>query len=200
MMGEKRSLRVEASQRRSAARLGPLLPALIVAALAPLGGTAFAQSEAIDPARRPAELPAGAEKREKPLAYLGDDAEMNEAITKARRTLPRFVSIHQSRLKAPEKLSFWVMAAVDDGAGGYEYRWMKDVILRPDAIAGVMAGEGSESAPLKEGDAYVAHPDTVADWMVQTESGAVIGGYTLRVLVARGDAETQAKHKGRFLD
>lgn len=185
----------------SAAALAALVLMALGVALGSAAPVSAQAQPAVDPARRPAELPAGAEKRERPLAYLTDDKEMNDAITKARRTLPRFVSIRQTNEEArPEKLTFWVLVAAEDGAGGYEYRWMTDVILRPDAIAGKMAQDGAAGAPLKKGDDHIAHPDTVADWMVQTESGAVIGGYTLRVLVARGDPETQARHKGRFLD
>lgn len=137
---------------------------------------------------------------ERPLAYLQDDAEMNAAITQARRTLPRFVSIHQSRNSAPEPLEFLALAAVPDGAGGHEYRWLKDVMLAPDAISGVASADGAPTSPLRSGAPHTAHPDEVADWMVTGDSGFIIGGYTLRVLVARGDAETQKQHEGRFLD
>ncbi|MEL6978017.1 MAG: DUF2314 domain-containing protein [Pseudomonadota bacterium] len=147
----------------------------------------------------PASAQSEAETAQRPpiAAYQLDDAEMNAAIDKARRTLPRFVSIHQSRNEAPEDLEFLALVAAESAPGEFEYRWLTDVKLAPDAITGVFSEDG---APFAKGESYRAEPDMIADWMIKTESGAVIGGYTLRVLVSRSDAETQALHEGRFLD
>lgn len=179
-------MRIASPYRRALAASTAALTAAALCAALMIGATATAQT-------------GDAPKRDI-AAYLLDDPEINAAIDKARRTLPRFVSIHQSRREAPEDLEFLALAAVEDGAGGHEYRWLTDVKLTPDAITGVLTEEGAETSSYKQGDTYRAEPDSIADWMVTTASGAVIGGYTLRVVVARGDDETKKLHEGRFLD
>ena len=134
-------------------------------------------------------------------AYLLDDEELNRAIDYARYTLTRFVSIHQSRNEAPEKLEFMIRAAVDDGAGGYEYRWLENIVIEPDAaISGDLNTEGGAATSLKPGERFRAEPDAIVDWAIFTESGGIVGGYTTRVDVSRADEKTKALYQGRFLN
>ena len=187
-----------------------LLAALMAAAMLTTSnagfedGGAFAQSGGF-PAPEAQTTPGGvpeAPRMRRTYAYLdGEDEELSRAIDYARFTLPRFVSIHASRHQAPERLESMVRAAVPTGAGGFEYRWLENIVIEPDAsISGDLNTASESGAALAKGARVTAEPDAIVDWAVFTESGGIVGAYTTRVDVARADAETQSLYEGRFID
>lgn len=132
--------------------------------------------------------------------YLSDDAELNKAIDLARWTLPRLKDIYEARDKAPERLDLMVRAAVPDGEGGQEYRWIDQIAFDEDgSVSGVLKTKGAPKA-AQVGEPVTATRAMIVDWAVFTESGRIVGAYTTRVDVSRADDETKALYRGRFVD
>jgi len=110
------------------------------------------------------------------------DAEMNAAIERARRELPRFVAMLDD--PAAAELQLRLKAGFPVRRGALEHIWMGQVRFDGSRFSARIANDPVDHKDLRYGDRVSVEPDAVTDWMY-IENGRLVGGYTVRVLRAR---------------
>lgn len=138
---------------------------------------------------------AGAQQEDAPVVFSDNDPEMNAAIAEARARFPIFVDLAG---RHPDGM-FFLKVAIPH-ANGHEHVWMALVDVTDEGFSGVIVNEVAYVA-YEPGDAYMAAPDQISDWMVQTppaQSGPIYGGYTLRVIEQRRPGSLPPEFRARM--
>lgn len=117
-----------------------------------------------------------------------DDAEMNTAMEKGNKTLPRFIEA----LQAPKsgQSMFAIKKGFPTSDGDKEYIWCDQISFDGKVFHAEIGNEPVEVAGLKLGDKADVLPSEVVDWMF-VENGILVGGYTVKVLHFRETPERQ---------
>jgi uncharacterized protein YegJ (DUF2314 family) len=108
------------------------------------------------------------------VAYATANEALAEARKKARETLPRFVSLMQSGMKATYTVKFPLTQN-----GKTERIWLQVADVKDGAFVGLLANTPVNGTKYKIGQAMTVASNDVEDWMVRTPD-AIYGGYTAR--------------------
>ena len=108
------------------------------------------------------------------VAYATANEALAEARKKARDTLPRFVSLMQSNMKATYTVKFPLTQN-----GKTEHIWLQVADMKDGAFVGLLANTPVNGTKYKIGQPMTVASNDVEDWMVRTPD-AIYGGYTAR--------------------
>jgi len=108
------------------------------------------------------------------VAYSTANEAIAEARRKARDTLPRFVDLLKSGMKATFTVKFPLMQN-----GQTEHIWLQVDHAQGSIFVGRLANEPVNGSKYKIGQVMTVARGDVEDWMVRT-SDAIYGGYTTR--------------------
>lgn len=111
------------------------------------------------------------------VAYSTANDSLAAARKKARDTLPRFVSLLNSGMKATFTVKFPLTQN-----GHTEHIWLQVAKAEGNAFSGLLANEPVNGTKYKLGQPMSVAPADVEDWMVRT-SDAIYGGYSARYQV-----------------
>ena len=108
------------------------------------------------------------------VAYSTANEAISEARRKARDTLPRFVSLLKSGMKATFTVKFPLTQN-----GQTEHIWLQVAHTQGNIFIGHLANEPVNGSKYKIGQFMTVARADVEDWMVRTD-GVIYGGYTTR--------------------
>lgn len=108
-----------------------------------------------------------------------DDAEMNAAITEARRRWPEFVEAYHGR----ERGFCCVKAKFRDG-DAVECMWLTVTAISPDTVTGLLDNQPHAIRNVTQGSTTSVPQADVVDWFYP-QGGQLIGAFTQRVLERR---------------
>jgi len=108
------------------------------------------------------------------VAYATANEALAEARKKARDTLPRFVGLMQSGMKATYTVKFPLTQN-----GKTEHIWLQVADVKEGAFVGLLANTPVNGTKYKMGQPMTVANSDVEDWMVRTPD-AIYGGYTAR--------------------
>jgi len=108
------------------------------------------------------------------VAYATANEALKAARRKARETLPRFVSLMKSGMKATFTVKFPLTQN-----GKTEHIWLQVGAMSDRAFIGQLANKPVNGTQYDIGAPMVVHMDDVEDWMVRTND-VIYGGYTAR--------------------
>jgi uncharacterized protein YegJ (DUF2314 family) len=124
-------------------------------------GTRFQGGQALDP---------------KPYQVPNEHAAMQEAVTKARKTVRQFIGALQH--PSSGESDFEVKKPFVE-KGNVEHIWLSDVTFVGGRFQGKVDNEPSDIRGLKVGQVVSVNPDEISDW-VYIKNGKLVGGYTIR--------------------
>lgn len=107
-----------------------------------------------------------------------DDAEMNDAIAKARSMLPHFWQVFAERGRGES--DFALKLRIED-ENGVEHFWITDIKRIGGKVVGLVGNDAMTVRSVKFGDSVEVPEADISDWMYVRE-GKMIGNYTLRAL------------------
>jgi uncharacterized protein YegJ (DUF2314 family) len=122
---------------------------------------------------------------DKIISVEDDDAEMNTAISNARRTLPEFWKEFEN-LSAGET-DFALKLPITD-ANGTEHFWLTSIEKRDGQIFGTINNDPNTVKSVHNGQRIEILEAQVSDWMYM-RNGKIVGNYTLRPLMKRMSPE-----------
>lgn len=125
------------------------------------GGEQFQGNQAVDP---------------KPYQVRSEHAAMQEAVTKARKTVGQFIGALQH--PSPGESDFEVKKPFVE-EGNVEHIWLSDVTFARGRFQGKVDNEPGKIRGLKAGQVVSVNFDEISDW-VYIKNGKLIGGYTIR--------------------
>jgi uncharacterized protein YegJ (DUF2314 family) len=108
------------------------------------------------------------------VAYTTADEALMAARKKARDTLPRFVSLMKSGMKATFTVKFPLTQN-----GNTEHIWLQVADMKGDIFIGRLANKPVNGTKYEVGQTMSVPRTDVEDWMVRT-SNEIYGGYTTR--------------------
>src|SRR5262245_59143271 len=108
------------------------------------------------------------------VAYTTANEALAAARSKARDTLPRFVSLMKSDMKATFTVKFPLTQN-----GRTEHIWLQVTDMKDGAFIGLLANKPVNGTKYQIGQPMTIASHDVEDWMVRT-SDAIYGGYTAR--------------------
>jgi uncharacterized protein YegJ (DUF2314 family) len=116
-----------------------------------------------------------------PVLYVEDvDAEMNDAISTAKKTL----SFFEKNWQTMESDGVSVKFAIPTSDGELEHIWFTPTAFNGNEVTGRCANDPVKVPSLKLGDIRTVSRDDVSDWMIVI-GNRCFGGYTIRVLAQR---------------
>ncbi|MRR12578.1 DUF2314 domain-containing protein [bacterium] len=125
------------------------------------------------------------------ISVTADDAAMNEAISKARATLPAFQAVLAA--PPPGSSSFAVKVAFAYGKdGGAEHIWLTEPQFTGENVSGLINNEPVDVTHLKLGQRVTAPVTDISDWMY-SQNDVLKGGETVRTLLNRMPPEERAE-------
>lgn len=124
-----------------------------------------------------------------------EDAEMNKAIIKSRATFDRFLGALTSNDTASYDFAIKYPFAQDvqypNKPVANEHIWLTPITMQSGRIYGVVDNQPELTSKVKVGQKIEIDRSQISDWNY-THAGKLIGGYTMRVLVARMAPEEKA--------
>lgn len=127
---------------------------------------------------------------EAPVSVIDeDDAEMIEAIRKARVSLDEF----ESRLSNPPSTQTYIsLKGRFERKGSVEHIWLNDVTVTAEGYRGRIGNEPLDIPDLEMGQEVLLPRADVSDWMA-IDDGRLIAGYSVRLLRSRAPPEIRAQ-------
>jgi len=108
------------------------------------------------------------------VAYTTGNEALKAARKKARDTLPRFVSLMKSGMKATFTVKFPLTQN-----GNTEHIWLQVAVMKDGAFIGHLANKPVNGTKYAIGQSMSVAIADVEDWMVRTKD-EIYGGYTAR--------------------
>ncbi|MFB3897330.1 MAG: YegJ family protein [bacterium] len=138
----------------------------------------------------------GCSNQDKTISVADDDQEMNNAIAKARETLPQF----WQRFDNPESgdSDFSIKLRITD-KDEVEHFWMTDIERKDGQIYGKVSNEPDTITNVKLGDRLQIPEKDISDWYYM-HNGKMVGNYTLRVLLKHMSAKEAQQYKSLLAD
>ncbi|MBC7864619.1 MAG: DUF2314 domain-containing protein [Bacteroidia bacterium] len=120
------------------------------------------------------------EREGEPAIYNVEDkdAEMNEAIKTANKTIDEFRKALESN--NPDFDYFSIKMRFNAPPGG-EHIWLTDITFKNNKFYGVVNNEPEITTEVKLGDSLEIVNDRISDWMYQ-DNDTLRGGYTIRAI------------------
>jgi uncharacterized protein YegJ (DUF2314 family) len=113
-----------------------------------------------------------------------DDPEIKKAVETAQKSIGSFVSALKKT--KPGQINFAVKKAFPTDKGT-EHIWLSDVSYDGLKFQGRVDNDPVDAKGIKAGDVVTVEKNEISDWNY-TDSGRLIGGYTVRVLFNRMSA------------
>lgn len=123
-----------------------------------------------------------------------DDAEMNAAIDKARRTLPEFWGALAA--PGPSEANFALKVMISDGEA-VEHFWLTDIERSGDVIVGTISNDPSDVKSVRMGQRYEFSEADVSDWMY-FRNGKMVGNETMRPLLKRMPEDQAERYRALY--
>lgn len=133
-------------------------------------------------------------QKDKVINFADDDAQMNEAIAAARKTLPLFWTAFSDR--QPGDDGFSIKVHIEQGQYG-EHFWTRDVEKSGAEIHARIANDPNGVTSVKLGQRIRVNPEQISDW-TYWRNGMMQGAYTLRVMLPRLPKEQAAQFRARL--
>jgi uncharacterized protein YegJ (DUF2314 family) len=118
------------------------------------------------------------------LAISNADPRLEAAAIEARRRWPEFVDAFTQRRTGS---TYAVKTALPVKGGGSEHLWISVTAIRGGTVTGSIDNEPIQDIGYKLGDAITITTEGVEDWLVSHSRGQMIGGFSVRVLMAMQD-------------
>ena len=118
------------------------------------------------------------------LAISNADPRLEAAATEARKRWPEFVDAFTHRRTGS---TYAVKTALPVKGGGTEHLWINVTAIRGGTVTGTIDNEPIQDIGYKLGDAITITTEGVEDWLVSHSQGQMIGGFSVRVLMAMQD-------------
>jgi uncharacterized protein YegJ (DUF2314 family) len=128
------------------------------------------------------------------IAYSTANEALQAARKKGRDTLPRFVSLMRSGMKA----TFLVKFPLTQN-GHTEHIWLQVTDMQGGDFVGLLANEPVNGTKYKIGQAMTVTNADVEDWMVRT-ADAIYGGYSARYQLKDLPPQQAKQLAGMFRD
>ncbi len=130
-----------------------------------------------------------------------EDAAMNEAMEKARKTFPAaWTEIEKDGARVIPALGMVLVKAQfsdhpEQGskAGDIEHMWVEDFTFDGKEITGTLISRPGELKSVKEGDVVTFPLSRLSDWSYAGD-GKVKGAFTVKLLHSRMSAEEKQRH------
>lgn len=118
------------------------------------------------------------ERKDQPDIYnvKASDAEMNEAIEKAKQTLHDF----NAALLNPE-IEVKSLKVKFQNQTDAEHLWLSNIVFKDGKYTGILDNEPEYFTEYKIGDTIDVDDKNISDWMY-IKNGKLFGGYTIKVL------------------
>lgn len=118
------------------------------------------------------------ERKDQPDIYnvKASDAEMNEAIEKAKQTLHDF----NAALLNPE-IEVKSLKVKFQNQTDAEHLWLSNIMFKDGKYTGILDNEPEYFTEYKIGDTIDVDDKNISDWMY-IKNGKLFGGYTIKVL------------------
>jgi uncharacterized protein YegJ (DUF2314 family) len=128
-------------------------------------------------------------KRDSIVIVAKDDAEMADAMRKAREKIPEFLKL----ARAPQRTmrGFAVKVAVVEGDDA-EFFWITPFEQRKDDFSGRINNAPQLVKKVKFGQTITFREDEIVDWLY-VDGGRMIGNFTACVLLKREPPEEAAE-------
>lgn len=120
----------------------------------------------------------GSHNEDKTVPVSVEDAQMNDAISKAKASLSSFIEILKS--PKPGQKYFLVKGRFVSGEE-VEHIWVADISFDGRSFQGVIANEPKSIKDLKFKQPITVNSSDVSDWMY-VQNGKLVGGFTSRLL------------------
>jgi uncharacterized protein YegJ (DUF2314 family) len=125
-----------------------------------------------------------------------DDAEMNQAIAKARSLLPQFWQTFEKPQKGDS--DFGLKVKITEGEKA-EHFWTTDIERKDGKIFGVINNDPETVHNVKLGQKITIAEADISDWMYM-RGGKIVGNFTMRALFSKMSAEEVEKFKSMLAD
>lgn len=132
--------------------------------------------------------------RDKVITVSANDVEMNNAILKARSTLPLFWS--KCAEPREDESDFCLKVEIKD-THGTEFFWCIDLQKSGDKITGVINNDPNTVHSVKLGQRISISEHQIADWLYK-KGDKMIGNYTLRPLMRTMDPQQRTAIEARL--
>ncbi len=123
----------------------------------------------------------GPKEDESNYATKFDKKNMDEAITKAKKTLPEFIKALKK--PSPGMKRFAIKRGFKAGKkADAEHMWIFGITYDGKIFKGRIGNQPMDTKEVKYGDIVEVKPEQITDWKY-VDGGILKGGYTIRVLV-----------------
>ncbi len=120
------------------------------------------------------------------------EADMEAAIAKAKGEVSTFIEALLAPTPSQTYFSVKKPFPYNEGESvAYEHIWLSDVTYKDGIFTGLVGNEPMDT-DVKLGDEVTVAKEDVSDWMI-IDGGKLVGGYTIRVLHDRMNADEQAQ-------
>ena len=106
-----------------------------------------------------------------------EDSSMNDAISKAKRTIGEFDEALKSN--NPLYTNFSIKKRYTTADGGGEHMWIAGIIFFKGNYQGIVNNDAERTTEVKYGDTVIVQKDEITDWMYLVNN-VLKGGYTIR--------------------
>jgi uncharacterized protein YegJ (DUF2314 family) len=106
----------------------------------------------------------------------GEDASMNEAINKAKKTIDEF---NKALLSDNPSYSDFAIKKRYKTAEGGEHMWVAGINLVNGNYKGFINNDAEKTTEVKYGDSVIVQKNEITDWMY-LDNNILRGGYTIR--------------------
>ncbi len=114
-----------------------------------------------------------------PVVNVDDsNAEMNDAIARARATFPDFLDNWQAMPNDGASVKF----GLPTSRGNIEHIWFQPIKITDTEISGTCGNDPVDVPDLRFGEERTFDRSELTDWMIVV-GGKCYGGYTIRVLI-----------------
>lgn len=120
------------------------------------------------------------------VLFEENDLQMANAITNARASLPNF----HGAVNAGAGESYLFKAGIPY-SGGNEHVWLTFTGMNGEKYTGIL-GNRPQWLDYKQGDALEVDPGYVSDWAYFNQSGKLVGGFTIRVMLPQLSPDDRA--------
>lgn len=131
-----------------------------------------------------------------PIEFSSEDAEMNAAIAKARKTLPSFWKAFETRAAGESGHALKVRVADQHGT---EHLWLTNIERSGGETTGLVDNEPTVVKAVKRGDRIVIPDSEISDWMYM-RSGKIVGNETMKPMLKRLPKEKADQLRGMMAE
>jgi uncharacterized protein YegJ (DUF2314 family) len=130
------------------------------------------------------------------IRFESDDPAMNDAIAKARSSLPDFWTMFAAPAAGVDDFSLKLAISDDTNT---EHFWCSQIEGNQEKATCVIANEPQDVHVVAMGQTVDVDPEIISDWMFRKD-GKIVGGQTIRVMVTTMEPADAAQYKALLAD